>query len=405
MVLVPLDLLKETLTMDTNSIWNARQKAVADLRSFEAANPQASMTAADKEVEGRMNDEVIRLDNLMNSAASDAQRSNALDAAVARFDHASGSGVEHRDADEVAWLRSAKPGDQASYSLPLEQRSALLKSNTGGNAVPQRTFSEVVADRIDLGGLLKSGLTVINTASGEEIVVPTTDARPTATLVAEGASIGISDGTLNQTTLKAYKYSLISQASNELIADNSADVVNYIGTIAGDALNLALTAAVTSGTGTDQPEGVMTGTVGKTLASAGAITADEAMDWFYSLPSEERDGGVFYFSDAMALALRKLKATDDQYIWQQGLSADEPDRFLGKPVITGSAAPTFDATASAVVGAFFNPSGTMLRVAGGLGVERSTDFAFQEDLVSWKWRVRADSRIVRPNSIATLVNP
>ena len=391
--------------MNNNTIWTERQKAVENLRSFEAAHPENKMTAADKEMEGRMNEEILRLDRIMSNNAASAEKRSVLSPAIARFDAASGSGVENRDASEVNWLRSAKPGDQASYSLPLEQRAAILKSNTGGTTVPSRTFSEVVADRINIGGLLAAGLTVVNTDGGEDIVVPTTLSRPVASLTGEGSSIGISDGTFSSATLSAYKYALISQASAELVSDNSADVVNYIGRIAGDALNLALTDAVTNGTGAGQPEGVMTGTVGKTLDVAGVVTADNCLEWFYSLPAEERDGGVFYFSDTMALALRKLKGTDDHYIWQQGLSADEPDRFLGKPVITGSAAPTFDTTASAVLGAFFNPSGTMLRVAGGLTAERSNEFAWQEDLISWKWRMRADSRIVRPNSIATLVNP
>ena len=49
--------------------------------------------------------------------------------------------------------------------------------------------------------------------------------------------------------------------------------------------------------------------------------------------------------DDAAKLIRKLKDADDQYLWQPGLQAGQPDTILGRPVIvsTQATAPAADA--------------------------------------------------------------
>jgi hypothetical protein len=49
-----------------------------------------------------------------------------------------------------------------------------------------------------------------------------------------------------------------------------------------------------------------------------------------------------------------------------------------------------------------HPSAYALRIAGGLDVVRSDEYGYDEDLVSWKFRLRADGDIVTPAAVRTI---
>ena len=59
-----------------------------------------------------------------------------------------------------------------------------------------------------------------------------------------------------------------------------------------------------------------------------ALTYDTVIDLFFSVPKECRKKAVWMMNDATALALRKMKDADGNYLWNQA-----SDTILGKPVI------------------------------------------------------------------------
>jgi HK97 family phage major capsid protein len=110
--------------------------------------------------------------------------------------------------------------------------------------------------------------------------------------------------------------------------------------------------AVISGNGTNQPTGMLNTTPVTTadfaspLRAAAAyqylasdltpggsgILADILIDTVYTLNSMYRPGAVWIMNSATVGAIRKLKDTTDQYLWQPGLSLGQPDRLLGYPI-------------------------------------------------------------------------
>jgi HK97 family phage major capsid protein len=63
-----------------------------------------------------------------------------------------------------------------------------------------------------------------------------------------------------------------------------------------------------------------------------AILPDALLDLVYSLNRAYRVNASFALNSLIAAAIRKLKDSTGQYIWQQGLIAGQPDRLLGYPV-------------------------------------------------------------------------
>ena len=78
---------------------------------------------------------------------------------------------------------------------------------------------------------------------------------------------------------------------------------------------------MTTGTGSGAPNGIVTAAaLGKTAASASAITWDEVMDLEHSVDPAYRAGPKvrYMFHDTTLLALRKLKDGQGNYLWQAG---------------------------------------------------------------------------------------
>jgi HK97 family phage major capsid protein len=66
--------------------------------------------------------------------------------------------------------------------------------------------------------------------------------------------------------------------------------------------------------------------------SATAILADGLLDCKYKLKASYRDTARWLFHRDAIKMIAKLKSNDNQYIWQPGLQAGQPDRLLNLPV-------------------------------------------------------------------------
>jgi HK97 family phage major capsid protein len=97
-------------------------------------------------------------------------------------------------------------------------------------------------------------------------------------------------------------------------------------------------------------------------------------------------------SDTAVAAARKLKDSTNQYLWQPGLVSGEPNAFLGRPLFTD---PNVDAPGLSKKSVIFGDmSKYFIRDVAGVRVERSVDFAFQNDLVTWRFILRTDGDLI-----------
>jgi HK97 family phage major capsid protein len=67
-------------------------------------------------------------------------------------------------------------------------------------------------------------------------------------------------------------------------------------------------------------------------ASPDAILPDSLITLVYTVNSEYRANGTFAMNSATLAAIRKLKDTTNQCLFQPGLAAGQPDRLIGYPI-------------------------------------------------------------------------
>ncbi|MHC4877583.1 MAG: phage major capsid protein [Planctomycetota bacterium] len=205
----------------------------------------------------------------------------------------------------------------------------------GGYTIPEGFMAELERTLLAFGGVRRVAR-VVRTSSGGALPWPTLDdTSNTGELLAEATTIGASvDPTFGIKTLNDYKYSskpiLISA---ELLDDSAFNMAVVIAQLLGERVGRITNTHFTTGDNSGKPNGIVTASAaGVTAAAVDAIIADELMDLQHSIDPAYRANNIgWMFHDNLLLAIRKLKDTQGQYIWQPGLTAGAPDLLLTKP--------------------------------------------------------------------------
>jgi HK97 family phage major capsid protein len=299
---------------------------------------------------------------------------------------------ESRSSNDI--LRSIGRGETRSHDF--ERRATLVPS---ANTVPKSFYDGVFDVARLVGPMLEVGER-FNTTSGEDLTLPTLTAYSSATLTAAGAAMTEAEPTYSSITLGAYKFGLLIAVASELVNDAGFDLEAHLANQAGNGLGTAVNSALTIGDGSSKPEGVVVGAAaGVTGAGsvAGAFTADALIDLAYVGDGLIRKlpGTAYMASGAGIGALRKLKDDNNQYLYQVGVG--QPDSFAGFDVIENP--DIADPAADAVSVLFGHMPSFKVRMAGGLAVASSADYAFNKDTVTYRFSMRVDGKIAHASHI------
>lgn len=297
-------------------------------------------------------------------------------------------------------IRSFLRGERASVEIAPDTKFRDLSKGTataGGNTVPTTFYGQLIEHMIDMSAILSAGPTVLETASGETIEIPVTTALSSAALTAENTAISESDPAFAKRSLGAYKYGVIVQAPRELVDDSGVDLEGFLARQCGWAVGNTFGTDLVVGNGSSKPSGIVqTATTGVTGGTGvtGAFTADNLIDLYWSViaPYRKSPSCGWIMRDATMAAVRKLKDTTNQYLWQPSLQLGAPDMLLGKAVYTDPNVAAVGLGAKSVI--FGDISRYFVRIAGGVRFERSADFAFNTDQITFKAVVRGDGLLV-----------
>ena len=381
--------------------FDARNKAVEAVRDLHNGAEGRALDAEEIAIEGRMNAEIAELDSNIEGGLALIERNAKAEEARAKFDAletpvVTGSPVVEARNAEIADLGRLAKGEIRSF----EARDLTAGTATdGAELIPTTLYGKIIEHMVEQSPIL-SLATVLRTAGGEALDIPKTTAYSSAAIVAEAATIGESDPQFGTVSLGAYKYGFIVQASSELLQDAAFSVEDFIARQGGAALGRGIDAHLVTGTGSGQPNGVDTVATGVTAAATGAVTMDELIDLQHSVIEPYRGGASFLMNDATLAAVRQLKDSNGAYLWQPSTQVGAPGSILGKAVHTDS---NMAAMATGVNSILFGDfKGYYARIAGPVRIERSDDHGFANDLVSWRFLVRADGDVVDTVGIRAL---
>ena len=306
---------------------------------------------------------------------------------------------EERSASDI--FRALAQGEQRAHTF--EKRAALVPS---ANTVPKSFYDEVFSIARSVGPMLEVP-GIIQTTSGEDLTIPKLNAYSAMTLKGAGAALDDVEPTYASITLGAFKYGGIIQAASELVTDAGFDLGSHLAEQAGNGMGYAVNEALTVGDGSSKPNGIVTASgAGVTGATgvAGAFTADDLIDLIYSVDAATRRKASFglMMNTSSIGAARKLKDTAGNYLYNiSQVGPGGQDTFAGFNVVENPHMADAAIDAKSVLAGSLDSY--KVRLAGGLDVASSTDFAFQNDLVTWRFTMRLDGDLTHASEVKHFV--
>jgi HK97 family phage major capsid protein len=288
-------------------------KIEKSLSGLEDINQQ--MTQAKMAQEG-MNEKLDNLETVLKRPGS-GYDTKAVDSRLEAFDLYCRKGVEH---------------------LTDVEKKALTVSNdsTGGYLAPPEYVNELLKTVTEISPI--RSVARIRSTGQRSVQVPKRTSTFSAAWVAES-------GTRSETTgynvgleeIPCHEHYAMVDISEQDLEDTVFDLEAEMQSEFSEQFAKAEGTAFVSGNSVGKPEGIMTnGDVGESNSGhASTLTADGLITLVHSIKSEYGRNGTFLFNRTTLAAIRKLKDTAGQYVFQTGMSlqAGVPNTVLGSPYI------------------------------------------------------------------------
>ena len=405
--------MEEIMTpQDIQGAFDARGNAVVELRRLVEEHEGQETPAEVRQQIDRIHEDISALDERIRTGLDHLEREAKAQAAMDEF-RQYGDLTEAPESvrdnsgqvDENVMFAKLCTGEVRSFeSLPSEQRDLTKGSATAGGNIVDSTMYDRIWDKLEEESMvIRAGATVIRTASGEDLLVPKVTANTTVSAItAEAGAISEADPVFGQVTLGAYKYAGLTQVSQELLSDSMFNVAGFVADQGGRAVARGFGADLSNGSGSSKPKGIaQAATSFGTSASATTITAANIFEVWSTMPSPYRNSDTkWIMSPEAEKTIRLLTDSNNQYLWQPGLQNGTPSNLLGYEVFVDGHIDAVTSGKRALV--FAHMPSYAVRIAGGLQVDRSDDYAFNAGLATFRFQIRGDGDGIDSNGIGCL---
>ena len=288
----------------------------------------------------------------------------------------------------------------AGKEIPMELRDNTLTTDVGA-VIPETILNKII-EKIEATGMILSRIT--RTAYKGGVGIPTSNVKPVATWVGEGATSPKQRKGTGSITFGYYKLRCAVSVSLEtdtmaLSAFEAALQANV-----AEAMVKALEQSIISGAGTASPKGILS----ETVVTGQAIDATPVYAKFVeaeaALPLEYENGAVWVMTKKTFGQLLAQVGTDGHPIARVNMGIDgKPSRtLLGREVVLCNYIPTYAAglTDETVWAFLFDFSDYVLNTNYNMTVKRYEDNETDDQVT--KAIILADGKVVDVNSLVTL---
>ena len=217
----------------------------------------------------------------------------------------------------------------------------MTQDTQGGVLVPTEYSQEIIRAMKEGSLLRREGARIISVASFNEYDMPAMDYSGRARRVREGERVTAQNATLRTRRMRPYILTYETIVSNMLLNNPSVPILNEV--IQPDmitAFDEAENEDFIVGTGTNEPQGLLTGGQIGVTTTGTAIAGDELLGLQHKLPEAHRSNGVWIMNDSTFLAIRKLKLGTGEYLFQQSVQEGAPSTLLGHRYIIMNSVPS-----------------------------------------------------------------
>lgn len=285
----------------------------ADLDRFEDINQKLTLQSEEQKQFGEKLDNMEAMLKRPEAGIETAQ----VDMAVKAFDKWLRKDRDGMEPDEVKAL-TVSDDTQAGFLAPPEYVNELIKTLT--EISPMRTIARV------------------RQTSQKAIQMPSRTATFSAAWVAETGTRSETTGYTTQLEeIPTHEQYALVDISNQMLEDSVFNLEAEMQEEFSTQFAKNEGTAFISGNAVGKPEGVLTNSdVGETVSgNANLLTGDGLIDLVHAVKTPYGAGGTLIFNRTTLAAIRGLKDTAGQYVFQAGmmLTAGVPNTILGYPYV------------------------------------------------------------------------
>lgn len=381
------------------SLLDKRAKAWSEAQDIRerAERDGADLSKEDNETFERALDEVERLDAQIDQhrrAAKLDQFDGSTDTRDAKpEDRGERGGDKDEDAYRAAFTQYMRRGFgslnhehreilQSRFVEDNEVRAQGVGTGAAGGYTVPPAFRNRIIEQMQFIAPMRSSVEVITTDTGATLPWPTVDDTANeGAILGENTAATEQDVAFGQADLGAYMYtSKLVRASFQILNDTAFDLEGWLARILAQRIGRVQNRHFTVGTGTGQPDGIVTNApVGKQGAAGQTttITYDDLVDVADSIdPAYLGTGNVgWMLSQSSRKAIRKLRDGNDLPIWQPSVQLGVPDTLLGYGITLNNNMPAPAASAKSLLFGDFREAYVVRDVNGFLLLRLAERFA------------------------------
>lgn len=351
---------------------------------WDAATDQATYNTGMDEIE-KIDASIKRQADLNEKIANDASAHKIADRAEQLGRDKGDKGLSLY----AKWLRGGDNALNAEDWATIRNTMSTTTGSEGGFTV-QTDVATSVLDALKAFGGMRSVATVLRTEKGNAMSFPTSDGTSeVGEIIAENTTATAADPVFGTKSLLVYKYSSkIAAVPFELLQDSSVDIEAFVRARLVTRLGRITNTHFTTGTGTAQPNGIITAagtgvTAANSTSQVTAIVYNSIIDLIHSVDPAYREQGncKFMMNDASVKVIRKIVDGSSRPIFVPGYDGASgaavmaaPDTLCGYPIVINQDVAVMAAGAKSI--AFGDFGYYYIRDAMDISMFRFTDSAY-----------------------------
>ena len=343
------------------------------------------------------------------------------------------SGKDSKNEATDAFLHYIRTGDAVAIKAMTAMKSnanPMLEGtdSLGGVLVPEDFYNQIIGIRNQRAWTRSAGLRFLTVGSNDVKIPGVETATGEFVRVAEAGAYDEDAPYIGPTTITVHKWTKIMKLSEELLADQKANLEAFIAQDLGEKMAVTESHYVAAGTGASQHWGIISSGGAATdamdsatfptfsstdqmitFSSAGEIEAEEIIKLFYTPSDAYAENAVWLMNRQTLGYLRGLTSSafaafpGGEPPMTVSAGGARVETLLGRPVFCNSNVPVH---ATGIVSiALFDPSCYMVVENGGLVVRRLNELYAANGEVAIRAHFRQGGSPVQPAGFFYGINP
>lgn len=318
-----------------------------DAHSKELQDMKKNVTAAGDRIEKteKLNEEISKLQDEIKSIKAAATRSGG------------------QGGDETPEQKTAKEVKQAYNDYLRGKKSANelkalnVEGNEDGGFLVTPEFSTEIVKKIYESSPMREICSVVTISSDQFEILEDLEQMESGWVTEQQARNSTANATFKKIMIPVHELYAQPKATQKVLDDAALNLESWISDKVSEKFARDEATAFVSGDGVSKPKGIISYGAGDGFGlierinsgHASQITADGVIDLTYAIKPGYAANAKFLMKRATEKQVRKLKDSQNRYLWEPGLNGKTPATLLGFPIMQANDLEDVAANAQAMI--------------------------------------------------------